>query len=79
MANQPRRRSAIQQFGERVRRLRLQRGLSQIALGERAGVHFTFISAVERGKRSIRLENLLRLARALGVDPADLVRGLRPD
>jgi hypothetical protein len=41
-------------------------------------MHFTYVSSVERGERNISLENIVRLAAALEVDPATLTRGLRP-
>lgn len=41
-------------------------------------MHFTYISSVERGERNISLENILRLAATLSVDPGLLVHGLRP-
>jgi transcriptional regulator with XRE-family HTH domain len=53
-------------------------GLSQEALAEQAGVHWTFLGQVERGQRNLSLHNLLKLAAGLGVDPGELVRGLRP-
>lgn len=69
--------SPLQQLGARVRRRRAKRGLSQEKLGFEAGVHRTFVGAVERGEVNISLVNLLRLAGALGCDPSGLVRGLR--
>jgi transcriptional regulator with XRE-family HTH domain len=60
-------------FGDRLRRVRLNKGLSQEALADAAGLHRTHISLIERGRRSVRLETLERLARALGVQPAELL------
>lgn len=71
-------RSALAQFGARVRKQRRALGLSQEQLAERVGIHFTYVGQVERGERNLGLNNVLRLARGLGVDPAELVRGLRP-
>jgi transcriptional regulator with XRE-family HTH domain len=48
-----------------------------MALAERIGLHFTFVSEVERGERNLSLASLLRLAEGLGVDPSVLVKGLR--
>jgi transcriptional regulator with XRE-family HTH domain len=69
---------ALQVFGARVRDRRQQLGLSQEALGDVSGLHWTFVGQVERGRRNLSFHNLLRLAQALQVDPADLVRGLTP-
>lgn len=65
-------------FGERVRVHRQTLGLSQEALAELCGVHWTFLGQVERGRRNLNLHNLLKLAKGLGVDPGKLVAGLEP-
>lgn len=65
-------------FGARVRHRRLELGLSQEKLADAAGLHWTFVGQVERGRRNLSLHNLLKLARALGTDPGELVRGLEP-
>jgi transcriptional regulator with XRE-family HTH domain len=59
-------------FGKRVRELRKERGLSQEALAERASLHWTYVSGVERGLRSPGLDVIGRLAAALRVSPAEL-------
>lgn len=69
---------AAAEFGSRIRAARASASLSQMALAERAGLHFTYVSSVERGERNISLENIVRLASALGVDPGQLVAGLEP-
>jgi transcriptional regulator with XRE-family HTH domain len=63
-------------FGQRVRALRKQRGYSQEALAERADLHFTYVSSVERGERNISLVNIVRLARGLKVSPASLFQDI---
>ena len=65
------------EFGRRVRALREERGWSQERLAERAGLHPTYVSSVERGERNVTLLSILRLAGALRADPGDLVRGMR--
>lgn len=67
---------ATVEFGKRVRKLREAQGLSQEALADRCGVHWTFLGQVERGQRSIRLDNILRIASGLGVQPGELLNGL---
>ncbi|MCM3920648.1 helix-turn-helix domain-containing protein [Frankia sp. AiPs1] len=59
-------------FGRRVRTLREARGLSQESLAEQADVHRTYISSLERGHRNVGLDNIIALARALGVAPGQL-------
>lgn len=61
-----------QAFGRRVRELRLQQKLSQEALAERADLHWTYVSGIERGERNPALINLTYLARALGVSLGEL-------
>ena len=67
------------EFGRRIRSLReqLDPSVSQEALAERAGVHRTYIGHLELGKGSPTLDTIVRIAKALGVDAADLVRGLQ--
>ena len=60
-------------FGERLREVRQRAGVSQEKLADQAGLHRTYVSSVERGKRNISLQNIERLALALGVTMADLM------
>jgi transcriptional regulator with XRE-family HTH domain len=64
-------------FGERVRQLRLKKKLSQERLAELAGLHVTFVGAIERGKRNLSLVTIVKLAKALKVKPGELFRGIR--
>ncbi len=66
-------------FGERVRERRLQLGLSQERLAEGSALHWSFIGRIERGQANLTLRNILRLAEALGMDPGELVSGLRSE
>ena len=72
-------RSAASELGARVRARRVELGWSQMRLADAAGVHFTYVSSIERGERNVSLQNILRLAAALTIDPAALVAGLQPD
>ena len=60
--------------GARIRALRLQRGWTQEELGGRAGLDFTTIGGAERGQKSLSLTSLTRVAAALGIEVAWLLR-----
>lgn len=62
-------------FGDNLRRFRKAQGLSQEKLGEYAGLHRTYVGAVERGERNISLENIVKLAYALKITAAQLLQG----
>lgn len=55
-------------------RLRAERGWSQEALAFECGLHRTFVAHVERQARNISLDNLERLAKALGVPTYRLIK-----
>ncbi len=61
-------------FAQNVRELRMERGFSQEELAYRAGLHRTYVGAVERGERNITLLNAQRIAEALGVSLDRCVR-----
>lgn len=62
-------------FGAGLRAARQARAWSQEELAERAGMHRTFVGAVERGGAGMNLNKLPALARVLGVEPGELVPG----
>jgi transcriptional regulator with XRE-family HTH domain len=64
-------------LGARVRARREKLGLSQEGLANAAGLHWTFVGQVERGRRNLSFHNILKLAAGLEMDPAELVKGLR--
>jgi transcriptional regulator with XRE-family HTH domain len=61
-------------FGTTVREWRNHIGISQGELAERADLHRTYVSDVERGMRNISLKNIERLARALNISVPALFR-----
>lgn len=59
-------------FGRRVRALRQERGFSQEAFADAAGLDRTYIGGIERGTRNVSLINIERIAKALRVQLAEL-------
>jgi transcriptional regulator with XRE-family HTH domain len=68
------RRDVLSRFGDRVRVLRKERGLSQEQLALESGLDRSYVGGVERGERNISLENIKRLAKALDISLAVLLR-----
>ncbi|WP_420591391.1 helix-turn-helix domain-containing protein [Bacterioplanoides sp.] len=62
----------LRQIGLNVRRYRLQCDMSQEALAERAGIHPTYISGIEKGRRNASVLKLNSIATVLGVELAGL-------
>lgn len=60
-------------IAKNLRLLRDKQGMSQEALADRAGMHRTQLSVIERGRRNIRLDTLISLAAALGVTEIELL------
>tara|TARA_R110000744_G_scaffold125234_1_gene230899 strand:+ start:427 stop:651 length:225 start_codon:yes stop_codon:yes gene_type:complete len=54
-------------FGKNLKLLRIERGMSQEALGHACDLDRTYISGIERGKRNVSLINLSKLAKALNL------------
>lgn len=61
------------QLGDRVRALREQRGLSQAQLAEMVSTHPQSLSQVERGIRSLTLQQVVKLSRALKVSTDEIL------
>jgi transcriptional regulator with XRE-family HTH domain len=59
-------------YGDALRELRAERGISQERLAESAGLDRTYVSGIERGERNPSLTNLLKLAAALEVALSEL-------
>ena len=64
-------------FASNVRVIRQQRGLSQEALASLAGLHRTYMGAVERGERNISIDNIERIASALNLEAFKLLQTTR--
>ena len=63
----------LRDFGDKIYKLRIARGWSQEELGEKAGLHRTYIGSIERTERNISLLNVERLAEAFKLKVRDLL------
>jgi transcriptional regulator with XRE-family HTH domain len=70
--------SLSQQFGECVRTLRTEAGLSQVEFGERCGFYQTYLSRIENGHANPTLNAIEVIANALGMTVFDLFDQIRP-
>lgn len=60
-------------FGQAVRRLRLDAGLSQEALAHAAGLSTVYVSEIERGRRTPSIRTVVKLGTGLGIRPGRLL------
>lgn len=63
----------VSKFGQKVRKVRLQKEMSQGDIARILGVHRTYISGLERGVRNPSLLTIQKVAKALGVDARKLI------
>ena len=63
----------VSKFGQKVRKIRLQKKMSQGDIARTLGVHRTYISGLERGVRNPSLLTIQKVAKALGVDAKKLI------
>jgi len=61
-------------FGDRVREIRKKKGLSQEELAYKADLHRTYIGMIERAEKNITLINIEKIANALEIEIADLIK-----
>ena len=61
--------SLIHIFATNIKKYRIAQSLSQEKLAELSGLHRTYISALERERRNISIDNIERLSDALNVEP----------
>ena len=67
------------QYGNAIRQRRYELGWSQEHLAAQAGLHRTYVADVERGKRNISLENIIKLAFALKLTPGEFFSQYFPE
>ena len=60
--------------GRKIKEYRRKRGLTQEQLAFEAGLHRAYIGQIERGEKNIGLQNLEKIAMALGIELSELIR-----
>ena len=65
------------EFGERVRKIRKEKGLSQEELAYKADLHRTYIGMIERAEKNITLINIEKIANALEVEVKQLLEVIK--
>ncbi len=70
------RHDVAKQFGHRVRKVRLERGLSQEALAAKADIDRAFFSGIERGVENPSLFTIQAIADALEIRIGNLMKGI---
>lgn len=63
----------VVQFGKKLRKVRLKKNLSQGDIARILGVHRSYISGLERGRRNPSLLTVQKVAKALGVNAKELI------
>ena len=69
--------SVAERFGKNLARCRKRVGISQEETAVRASLHRTAVGQIERAERVCRVDTLIKLAGALGVEPGELLDGLQ--
>ena len=62
------------QLGQRIRDIRVQKGMTQSELAERSGMASNYIAMLERGERNPTYLTLLKIAEGCGVDICELFK-----
>ena len=63
-------------LGQRIKKYRISKGLSQEKLSELAGCHPTYIGQIERGEKNVSVESIEKLSRALNIPLSKLFEKL---
>lgn len=66
-------------IGERIKRERLKKKLTQVELSEMIDVSVVYLSRVERGSTHINLKRLIEICNVLEITPGEILQGTSPD
>lgn len=66
----------LNNFGERIKKLREQKGMTQQELADKARLHNTYVGSVERGEKNISLKNIEKVVKGLGTSLSEFFSSL---
>lgn len=66
-------------YGQVIRSIRLEKNISQETLADLSGLHRTYMSDVELGKRNVSLENIDRIANALNISISEIFKRIESE
>lgn len=61
-------------LGQKIKEIRIKEGYSQEELASLSKLHRTYISDIERGERNVSVQNIEKIAKALKIDPSELLK-----
>lgn len=61
-------------LGQKIKEIRIKEGYSQEELASLSKLHRTYISDIERGERNVSVENIEKIAKALKIEPNELLK-----
>lgn len=64
----------LKSFGKEIKKLRIDKDLSQEDLADKASIHVTLLSRIENGKANVTIENIFKIASSLNVTLCDLFK-----
>ncbi|GJM34168.1 MAG: hypothetical protein DHS20C18_31690 [Saprospiraceae bacterium] len=77
MARTKKEQQLLLRVGGTIRYHRRQQGLSQDTFARKAEINRSYFAAIERGERNVAVLNLIKIAKALGVEVSELLAGKR--
>ena len=66
----------LKNIGQKLSNHRLISGITLQELSSKTGIEIEYLSAIENGKRSLKLEEFLHITRAIGIDPAKVIEAI---
>lgn len=69
----------LSRYGQVIRSIRLEKNISQETLADLSGLHRTYMSDVELGKRNVSLENIDRIANALNISISEIFKRIESE